>query len=87
MIGVETLGVVAVFAMVTSYALEPRHPVYIAIFSGACAIAALYAYLIGSYPFVVAEGVWSVIAARRWIKAQYGFRMVATARGDGYPSC
>lgn len=63
---VEALGIAAVTIMVTSYALEKRAPVFIAIFSGGCALAAFYAYLLGSWPFVVAEGIWAVIAFRRW---------------------
>ncbi len=63
---VEILGLVAVIIMVLSYALEPRGNIYVAIFAIGCAMAAFYAYLIGSYPFLLAEGLWSVIAARRW---------------------
>ena len=67
MAGTETLGIVAVFIMVASYALEHRHPVFVAIFASGCALAAVYALLIHSYPFVIAEGIWSVIAVRRWL--------------------
>lgn len=66
---VEFLGVVAVFIMVASYALEERAPVFIAVFSFGCAMAATYAFLLGSIPFLVAEGVWAVIAFQRWRKA------------------
>ena len=64
----ELFGIAAVMAMVTSYALEDRHPVFILIFAISCAAAAIYAYLIGSYPFLIAEGIWSAIAARRYLK-------------------
>ncbi len=63
---VEPLGLIAIVIMVGAYALEQRHPNFIAIFAGGCALAAFYAYLIGSYPFLLAESVWSVIALRRW---------------------
>ncbi len=63
------LGSIAVFIMVASYALEDRHPLFILIFSFGCLLAAVYAYLIGSYPFLIAEGIWSLIAFRRFIKA------------------
>ncbi|WP_419913179.1 hypothetical protein [Hoeflea sp.] len=43
MAGTETLGIVAVFIMVASYALEHRHPVFVAIFASGCALAAVYA--------------------------------------------
>lgn len=65
---VEIFGLVALAIMVGSYALESRHPVFIGIFAIGCALAAFYAYLIGSYPFLIGEGVWALIAARRWLK-------------------
>ncbi len=63
---VEILGIVAIATMVVCYALERRGTVFIAAFAAGCALAAVYAYLIGSYPFLVAEGIWAVVAARRW---------------------
>lgn len=30
-------------------------------------MAAFYAFLIGSYPFLIAEVIWAVSAFRRWI--------------------
>lgn len=66
MSGVEALGLVAITIMVASYALEHVHHLFIAIFAIGCAIAAFYAYLIGSYPFLIAESLWAIIALRRW---------------------
>ncbi len=66
---IEALGLVAIAIMVASYALEHVHYLLIAIFAIGCALAALYAYLIGSYPFLIAEGIWAVIAFRRWRRA------------------
>lgn len=63
---VEPLGLVAVIIMVSAYALEHHHRNFIVLFAGGCSLAALYAFLIGSYPFLVAEGVWALIALRRW---------------------
>ena len=65
---IEMLGLVAIAIMVVSYALESRGHIYIAVFAIGCAMAALYAYFIQSYPFLIAEGIWSIIAARRWWK-------------------
>ena len=64
---VEWLGIFAVMSMVLSYALEDRHPIFILIFSLSCTLAAFYAFLIASYPFLIAEGIWALIALRRWI--------------------
>lgn len=63
---IEFLGISAVAAMVLSYALEDKNPIFILIFAVSCAVAAFYAYLISSYPFMIAEGLWSLIAFRRW---------------------
>ncbi len=63
---VEGLGLVAVIIMVATYALEQRGRAFIAAFAFGCALAAIYALLIRSYPFMIAEGIWSVIAVRRW---------------------
>ncbi|MFT6658817.1 MAG: hypothetical protein ACJAZW_001982 [Maritalea sp.] len=64
----DLLGIVAVTTMVLSYALERKHSLFILIFAVACATAAFYAYLIGSIPFLVAEGIWSIIAFHRYWK-------------------
>ena len=63
---VEIFGIISIFIMVTSYALEHISPVFIAIFSFGCLLAATYAFLLGSIPFIIAEGIWAVIAFRRW---------------------
>ena len=63
---VEVLGILAIAMMVTCYALERRGTVFIAAFAVGCALAAVYAFLIDSYPFLIAEGIWAVVAARRW---------------------
>ncbi len=67
---VEILGLVAITIMVGSYALEQRARIYIAVFAIGCALAAVYAFLIQSYPFLIAEGLWAVIAVRRWWRAK-----------------
>ena len=63
---IEIMGTIAISIMVISYALEDRHPLYVAIFAFGCAMAAIYAFLIGSYPFLVAESVWCLVALARW---------------------
>ncbi len=68
-LAIEALGIVAVVTMVISYALEARHPSFIAIFAGGCALAAAYALLIESYPFLIAEAIWAIVAFRRWRSA------------------
>jgi len=63
---VEVMGFLSVCTMVACYGLEERSPVFTLVFSGACAVAALYAFLIGSFPFMIAEGIWAIVAYRKW---------------------
>ena len=67
---IEWFGLLAVVVMVTSYALEKRSTVFIAVFALGCSMAAFYAFLIGSWPFFIAEGLWSLIALKRWREAR-----------------
>ena len=69
---IEIIGIIAISIMVISYALEDRNPLYIALFAFGCAMAAIYAFLISSYPFLVAESVWSLVALARWRRATQG---------------
>lgn len=59
-------GVFAVSAMMVFYALEERGPRFVLAFAGACALASVYGFLQGAWPFGVVEAVWTVVAARRW---------------------
>jgi len=63
---VEAFGFLAVCFMVLFYALEDRAPIFTLAFAGACLCAAIYALLIGSFPFMIAEGVWAIVALRKW---------------------
>jgi hypothetical protein len=59
-------GAVAVTVMMMSYALERRSARWILIFAGACAASSAYGWLAGTWPFGVVEGVWALVALRRW---------------------
>lgn len=63
---IELFGILTVCAMVTFYALEDRAPLWTLAFSAACLFAAVYAFLIVSYPFMIAEGIWAIIAFNKW---------------------
>jgi hypothetical protein len=67
---VTLFGVVAVTAMVVSYALEARSHWYVLAFAVGCAAASVYAILIRSWPFAVVEGIWCIIAVRRWLRVR-----------------
>ncbi|MEO5903706.1 MAG: hypothetical protein ABIQ55_06840 [Gemmatimonadaceae bacterium] len=59
-------GLAAVVAMLVTYALEERSAWFVFAFAISCALAAVYGFLQGAWPFGVAEVVWSAIALRRW---------------------
>ncbi len=64
---VEVFGICAVVSMLVMYALEDRSPVFVLGFAAACAASSFYAVLIQSWPFAIVEGIWSVVAVRRWL--------------------
>ncbi len=64
--GLTLFGLAAVSAMLACYALEDRSAWYVFAFAVACALASVYGFLQGAWPFGVVEAIWAVIALRRW---------------------
>ena len=62
-------GLFAVTAMLIFYALESRGRVFILCFAASCALASLYGFLQGAWPFGLVEAVWTLVAMRRWSNA------------------
>jgi hypothetical protein len=61
-------GLFAVTAMLVCYAFEKRSAWFIAGFAAACALGSIYGFLQGAWPFGLVEGIWSLVALRRfWI--------------------
>ncbi len=59
-------GLCAVSAMLLFYALEDRSPWYVLAFAGSCALASIYGFLQGAWPFGLVEVIWAGVAVRRW---------------------
>jgi hypothetical protein len=59
-------GLLAVTAMLVTYALEDRSHWFILAFAVACALGSLYGFLQGAWPFGLVEAVWAAVALRRW---------------------
>ena len=72
MSAVSLFGLIAVTAMVVTYAFERRSHWYILGFAIACGLGSVYGFLQGAWPFGLVEAVWSVIALRRWMLAGKG---------------
>ena len=66
MTALNVFGLFAVSVMVICYALESRHTLFILAFAASCLLASVYGFLQGAWPFGLLEGIWSIIATRRW---------------------
>ena len=63
-------GLFAVSAMLICYAMESRGDGWILGFAAACLLGSTYGFLQGAWPFGLVEGVWALVAARRWWRAR-----------------
>jgi len=70
MSALTAFGLFAVSAMLVTYALEKRSPVFILLFACSCALGSVYGFLQGAWPFGLVEGVWSIVALRRWLSVR-----------------
>ena len=75
-------GACAVTVMLIAYALEQRSAWWIFIFALACMASSLYGWLAGTWPFAVVEGIWALVAFRRWLHQ----RTPRAARGTIEPN-
>jgi hypothetical protein len=64
------VGAGAVAVMLVCYALEARSSWFVFAFGLACFGASAYGWLAGAWPFGVIEGLWGVLALRRWQRAR-----------------
>ena len=63
-------GAAAVTAMLIAYACEHRSNWWVLVFALACAASSLYGWLAGMWPFGVVEGIWALVALRRWLRGR-----------------
>ena len=59
-------GLFAVTAMLITYALESRSHWATLAFAGSCWLGSTYGFLQGAWPFGLVEGIWGVVALRKW---------------------
>ena len=64
-------GVVALSFMMLMYALEKRGRNFIAAFALGCVLSSVYGFLSGAWPFGVVEGIWSIIALKRYLSTPH----------------
>ena len=61
-----TFGLFAVSAMLVCYALDDHGHWWTLGFAFACLLGSIYGFLQGAWPFGLVEGIWSLVALRRW---------------------
>jgi hypothetical protein len=66
--GLTWFGLMAVTAMLIFYWAEDRSAWFVLAFAAACALASIYGFLQGAWPFGVVEAIWSVVALRRFLQ-------------------
>ena len=71
-------GLVAVSAMLLTYALEDRDPRFVLLFALASLAASAYGFLQGAWPFGVVEIAWAAVALRRWRQRVAGVEPVVS---------
>ena len=71
--GVTIYGFVSISVMLLAYAMEKRGRGWILVFSIGCLSSSIYGYLIGTLPFALVEGVWAIVAWKRWWGAKGQF--------------
>jgi hypothetical protein len=64
---VTVFGVCALSFMMLMYALERRHPGFVAGFVIGCLLSSAYGFLSGAWPFGVVEAIWAVVALQRFL--------------------
>jgi hypothetical protein len=64
--GLTLFGLFAVSAMLVCYAFEARGRWFVLGFAGSCALGSIYGFLQGAWPFGLVEGIWSLVALRKW---------------------
>lgn len=64
--GLSLFGFIAVSIMLLAYMLEDKSRHFILLFACACAMGSLYGFLQGAWPFGLIEGIWAIVALKRW---------------------
>ncbi|MDB5560950.1 MAG: hypothetical protein JWN11_368 [Hyphomicrobiales bacterium] len=59
-------GLFAVSAMLICYAFDSRSHWRTLGFAFACLLGSIYGFVQGAWPFGLVEGIWSLVALRRW---------------------
>jgi hypothetical protein len=69
---ITLFGVCALSFMMAMYALERRHPGFVAAFALGCLLSSAYGFMSGAWPFGVVEAIWALVACRRFVVSRAG---------------
>jgi hypothetical protein len=64
---VTIYGVCALTFMMCMYAFEGRGRSFVLAFALGCALSSTYGFLSGAWPFGAVEGIWTLMALRRYL--------------------
>ena len=53
--------------MMVMYALEGRGHRFVLAFAVGCALSSTYGFLAAAWPFGIVEGIWSLVAVKRFV--------------------
>ena len=62
----SAFGLLAVTAMLVTYALEEKSRWFTLAFAASCALGSVYGFLQGAWPFGCIEAIWCVVALHKW---------------------
>ena len=65
-------GLASVVGCLVCYALEARSNWWTLGFAVTCAMASVYGFLQGAWPFGLVKAIWSLVTLRRWITSPRG---------------
>lgn len=69
-------GLLAVSTMLISYSLEKYSTWWILVFAFSCVMGSTYGFLQGAWPFGAVEGIWSIVALKRWMAVRNEMMLV-----------
>ncbi|MGH2913583.1 MAG: hypothetical protein ACRDMX_01210 [Solirubrobacteraceae bacterium] len=65
-------GACVVTFMTLMYVLEGRDRRFVLAFAVGCALSSSYGFLAGTWPFGIVEGIWSLVAVKRYLDRPAG---------------
>lgn len=70
MSSLSLFGLISVTLMLIFYALEEKDHWFTLAFSFSCMLSSLYGFLQGAWPFGLIEGIWALVAIRKWLNCK-----------------